>query len=167
VAIDLATERMVSVDLGKPFSIAKDTQGRLVTSQAVPGGGVVVVSVAAWEGTAAERLERSAVHTSIPWNGKWDLLTVGPGETVWGAVAGGDAVFREQSPGEAPERYSLPVYRVIPSLPQSDKPWDQEELARLSRVSGTVEHMVALADGTLVFTSSSSGGAIGAILPDR
>jgi|GEM_PF-7033674 len=73
---------------------------------------------------------------------------------------------RGERPNGSVERFDLPVYRVVLSLPPPDKPWDPEEIEKIPGMPARPEHLVALADGALVFTAPNLA-RIGSILPGQ
>ena len=97
------------------------------------------------------------MKTSIPWNGKFDIVAVAPGYGTWGAVAGTDRVYFEDLSGAVTE-FALPIIRGVPSLPPGAKSTPELLIAHRNIAS-----MSALDDGTVVVLSESPGGAIGFI----
>jgi hypothetical protein len=160
--VDLGSGDVSLVDIGRPFSFSKDASGSIFVSQAVPDGGVRVLSFSDGRVGAAV----SPRGNSIDWDGRWDLIAVAPDSSIWAAVGASGKIIHEEADA-AVDVYDLPLTSVVPSVPYGAKPpLDEDDARRLSTARRSVASMTTLSDGSLVFISDSPGGKLGYIPAD-
>jgi len=155
VLINVGSDEVLPVDLNRPFTFSLDeASATLIASQAVPGGGLTQISL-----TADGAVLVTPVASTIPWDGRWDLVATSNGVT-WGAVQGSGNLYR--SADGATETFELPRFSVVPTLPSGVQLTDAD-LAQFQSLPTEVGALAVLPDGTAVFVASGGGARIGVV----
>lgn len=155
ILLDLKSGEVATLNVGRPFSISKNSDGSLLTTQAVPGGGLRGINF------VAAGAETSVRESLIPWNGRWDQAAMA-GDNIWGAVAGSGKLFHERA--GTLEEYQLPVNAFVPSLP-SGTTLSPAKQAELASTPTEVTSIAVLSDGTVVAVTNGLGARLAVVTP--
>lgn len=145
--LDPLSGAVVSTGPSNAFVLSPAPDGTILGPQSQPGGGVVAM----FKGST--RLQD--VSSRIPWAGKLDQLSSVTGSSFWGAPYQGGALYFEDLATGVVRRFGLPSFSLISSVPKGTMPVDT------STVSVTIDTMVTLNDGSVVFASASPVGNVG------